>query len=168
MISLFLRFAVKCFWVTIAFCSLLSYASAELQKIDKLKAAYMFNFTKFISWGDTNNGPIHFCVHRSPELESFLVALITSREKDKSTVVVSDTNESNTCDIIYLTDGEGLSNEHFHNSVLVTSNDVMLEVSPVIRFFVEEQKLRFEIDLEKAQELNVKISSKLIQVARVK
>ena len=150
------------------YCLLCSHATAELAKIDKLKAAYMYNFTKFITWESNEAVPTVFCVHKNAELLSFLDALVKTREKDQISVVVSDSKDVSTCHMTYLSTSDDLAAVHLQNSALITENDELIGVAPVFHFFIENQKLRFEIDVARADELGMKISAKLLQVARLK
>lgn len=168
MIKLPNAFVVKITWITVAYCLLCSQAFAELPKIDKLKAAYMYNFTKFITWQSNESVPIVFCIHKNDELLSFLEALVKTREKDKISVVVSDSKDASACHMTYLSASDDLADSQLHNSVLITENDEIMGVTPVFRFYTENQKLRFEIDVARADELDIKISAKLLQVARIK
>ena len=168
MIKLLTALVAKFTWVTALFCLPCSHVSADLQKIDKLKAAYMYNFTKFITWESSEAVPTVFCVHKNDELLSFIDALVKSREKDEVKVVVSDSLDANVCHMTYLSESDDLADIHLHSSVLITGSEQLVDVIPVIRFYIENQKLRFEIDIARANELDIKISSKLLQVARIK
>lgn len=150
------------------YCLLCSHATAELAKIDKLKAAYMYNFTKFITWESNEAVPTVFCVHKNAELLSFLDALVKTREKDQISVVVSDSKDASACHMTYLSTSDDLTVAHLRNSVLITESDTLTDTAPVFRFYTENQKLRFEIDIARADELDIKISAKLLQVARLK
>ena len=128
----------------------------------------MYNFTKFITWQSNESVPIVFCIHKNDELLSFLEALVKTREKDKISVVVSDSKDASACHMTYLSASDDLADSQLHNSVLITENDEIMGVTPVFRFYTENQKLRFEIDVARADELDIKISAKLLQVARIK
>ncbi|MBT3133758.1 YfiR family protein [Alteromonas sp. ALT199] len=150
------------------YCLLCSHATAELPKIDKLKAAYMYNFTKFITWERNESVPTVFCIHKNDELLSFFDALVKTREKEKASVVVSDSKDASACHMTYLSTSDDLTVAHLRNSVLITESDTLTDAAPVFRFYTENQKLRFEIDIARADELDIKISAKLLQVARIK
>ena len=168
MIKLPNALVVKITWLTVTYCLFCSQALAELPKIDKLKAAYMYNFTKFITWQSNESVPIVFCIHKNDELLSFFDALVKTREKDKVSLVVSDSKDATACHMTYLSASDELADSQLRNSVLITENNEIIGIAPVFRFYTENQKLRFEIDVARADELNIKISAKLLQVARIK
>lgn len=163
-----LNSAKKYLWLVLIQWALVSPALADIKKVDKLKAAYMYNFTKFITWPKKDDTPIVFCVHNKPELRLFLAALVASKKVAKNTLQVIDSGNGVNCDIIYLTTREGLSDAILSHRVLVTDINVLPNLEPTFRFYEENVKLRFEIHVARAEQLNIKISSKLLQVARLK
>lgn len=158
----------KLTWLFLLQCLLVPSALAELKKVDKLKAAYMYNFTKFITWPVNTVPSRTFCVHNNPELLAFLKALVESREQNGVSIKVVNTLSTDTCSIIYLTDSQGLPNDYLNQAVLISDIDSVQQAPTVFRFYEDNQKLRFEIDLAQANRLNIKISAKLLQVARLK
>ena len=162
------RFLQKFSWLLLLQCLLVPAALAELQKVDKLKAAYMYNFTKFITWPKENAVPISFCIHNDQELMTFLKALVESREPNSKSLLVLDSVDTQSCDILYLTESDDLLEQHLSHSVIISDVNNVLALPVVFRFYEENQKLRFEIDVAEAERLNVKISAKLLRVARIK
>ena len=147
---------------------------AELNKLDKLKAAYLFNFSKYISWPaesfEDEKAPINLCLQATKEFVDFTRELTHNRTvgQAKRVVNVIDGNDLGHCHIRYLTSEAHTLLPDTQNTLVVSSDKGLNIPQTSIWFFREGSKLRFEIDLSKARNLNLSISSELLKLARIK
>jgi len=160
---------------TLAWLSWLSVpAAAELPKEDKLKAAYLLNFTRFIEWPNrgTVDDPavIRVCVDSSEEFLRFLVELVGDRRvgRLRHPVEVSPLDNAENCDLIFLQESRDEIPLHPLGAIVVSDSvDTSLSVA-AIAFYTEDRKLRFEVDLQKIRSLDVSVSSELLKLARIR
>ena len=78
-------------------------------------------------------------------------------------------SEAKHCDYTYLY--RPIQDENLkiiEGSVVVLSSDQMSQKDAAIIFYIDERKLRFEIDLNTIKKLNVMVSSELLKLARIK
>ena len=146
----------------------------ELSKLEKLKAAYLFNFTKYINWRDKQEHaagkPILICVQDNPQFESFLAALALNRPvgSDRRNVEVSTYKTAEKCHITYVSSPNITLGPHLQNSLVVVSNKQIAHPFAAISYYLEDGKLRFEVDLERIEPLNMSLSSELLKLAKIK
>ena len=150
------------------------YAEAPLSKEKKLKAAYLLNFTKFIEWPDTtkikSTSTIRICVDASSEFQQFLSQLVGDRRVGRlnNKVAVMSLFTATGCELLYIQGKQNSDSLQFKNTVIVADSDNISFSNAAIFFYTEDRKLRFEIDLEKINTLNVAVSSELLKLARIK
>ena len=158
----------------VCFCYSVIASAEELNKQEKLKAAYLFNFSKYISWPTEafkdDSAPIHLCLEAEKEFVAFARELTLNRTvgQTKRPVKVLDGNNQGHCHIRYLTSNAHTLLPDAKNTLVVSSEKGLNIPQTTIWFFRDGSKLRFEIDLNKAQKLNLSISSELLKLARIK
>lgn len=165
---------------SVALCCLLFFpesyvfAQSELSKQTKLKAAYLFNFTKYIEWPQSafsaTDNKIVICLHRNPPLVAFMSALVENRKvgKKKRNVVALPFDKAKICHISFIQNKLGEANPKISSSVLVTDTSLIELNSPSIVFYQQQSKLRFEIHMAEIRRLKVTVSSELLKLARIR
>ncbi|CAD5272682.1 conserved exported hypothetical protein [Alteromonas sp. 38] len=144
-------------------------AFADLKKVDKLKAAYMFNFTKFMTWSSINTDSVNFCVQNDEAFQQFLTQLVESRPSSSVTpirIVVLDGKQS--CTFAFLTKNDDSLLNLTTSTIIISDLPNLIDRPSVFTFYEENNRLRFEIDLAEAERLNLSISSELLKVAKIK
>ena len=170
------KITLRCY--SLAAFSLLFSAPAiseePLSKEQKLKAAYLLNFTKFIEWPilseDESIPTINICVAATPKCSQFLSQLVSDRRVGRlqsKVSVIPYLNASN-CKLLYIQGKQKFNLAQSKNTVIVADVDNSLSTETAIMFYTENRKLRFEINLEKIKQLQVKVSSELLKLARIK
>lgn len=143
----------------------------DLSKEDKLKAAYLFNFTKFITWPkeQSTKQSITLCLHASDAINGFLKELVKGRKvQNRYQVVVRDIGTTKNCDMIYVSQQPESHKIDFSDSLVVLSHKDLNVPDGAIRFFVENTRLRFEVDLVQVNRLKLSISSELLKLATLR
>ena len=149
-------------------------AEDSLSKEDKLKAAYLFNFTKFIEWPilakSERPSSIRICVDGTSAFFEFLEELVANRKVGKlqKTVEVLSVETAGGCELLFVKGGEKEITIQLDHTVIVADSVSAVFPDIALFFYVKKGKLRFEIDLEKINSLNVIVSSELLKLARVR
>ncbi|MFT2092425.1 YfiR family protein [Paraglaciecola sp. 2405UD69-4] len=157
------------------------FANDQVSKLDKLKAAYMFNFVKFITWPadntneveatqSNNSEPLTFCLQTSAEFKGFFEALantqvIGPQQKSIKSILLEEAVE---CDLVYLTAKYDDAYSKLSRAVVIQNSELVESRLSVFTFFKQNNRLRFEIDLQRAKQLKIDISSELLKLAKVK
>jgi hypothetical protein len=135
----------------------------------KVKAAYLFNFTKFVHWPDRSDNSVSICVIGAPQIKKILQEL----SKTKSFHVISEPDpQYSPCQILYI----DRSASDFDQALSIVKEKQVLTVSDfekftqyggIIGFFTESGKVRLEININTARNNDIIISSKLLELARI-
>lgn len=149
-------------------------AQSELSKENKLKAAYLLNFTLFISWPEHHSVvPKHsiiLCLQGSKEFVQFANELAASGRfsNEKRLVKVEPLSSADKCDLSYIQQKILNIPSQMLTSVIVADSELVQLDTTAITFFRQQRKLRFEINLLVMQQLEVTVSSELLKLAKVK
>ena len=145
----------------------------------EVKAAFVHNFTKFIEWPDevfeSENSPLRIGILGTGLINDFLMKLDGKVVRSRNLAVskVDDINEVGGYHIIYVNP----SQKKWTQSILgLLEGKGILSIGDmpgfakeggVINFYLEKGKVRFEINDCSATQENLKISSKLLRLARI-
>ena len=149
-------------------------ANDAFSKESKLRAAYFLNFIQFINWPNHSQDnpltPLHICLQDETPFEDFFrdLASAATRADDKRELLIYRLSEAKHCDYTYLHRPIQNENSKIEGSVVVLSSDQISQQDAAIIFYIDERKLRFEIDLNTIKKLNVMVSSELLKLARIK
>ncbi len=133
----------------------------------KVKTAYIYNFTKFVEWSNLN-GKLKICIVGDDNIYNLLseISQNSSFELFKNFEIAYSN-----CNIIYI--GANQSNQkEILDSVInyeiltIGEIDDFLEKGGVIELFRDGAKVKFNINLAQAKHANLKISSKLLELAK--
>jgi uncharacterized protein DUF4154 len=155
----------------------LPYRAAAANAVDEyqVKAAFIYNFAKFVEWpGDASGNSFDICVAGSDPFGAALDGIIRGKALDGRPLSVrrlKRTEDALTCRLLFF----GAMN-HRNASLLLTQlrNQPVLTVGEgrefpaqggIVGFYVLDQRVRFEINREAAARAHLKISSKLLSVA---
>lgn len=150
----------------------------EISVEAKVKAACLYNFAKFIEWPPSAfSGPtdsFRLCIAGSDPFGTLLDALqlkeVQGRRITLARYSPKEAVKMRSCHILYLSALELLEEKEILKALssipVLTVSDAPL--GAVIRFFLEQEKVRFEIYLQRSRELDIKISSQLLKLAVVK
>lgn len=145
----------------------------------QVKAAFIYNFTKFVEWPpDTfvNSGaPLRICVLGENSIGQELMRTVNGKKMNGHDLIVSSFSEmpmARGCQVLFIGAAERWRTpqvlQSLRGGTVLTvgeSND-FIRVGGIIRFVVEEGKVRFEVNLAASQQARLKISAKLLSLAR--
>lgn len=145
----------------------------------QLKAAFLFNFAKFIDWPATSfaagQTQLYLCVLGEDPFGPAIDALQGKTLGTRSVTVqrVNTIAESRHCQIVFVSSSE---RRHFseifealkaNNVVTVGESKGFAEAGGIIEFRLEEDHVRFAINTHAADVAGLRISSKLLALATI-
>jgi hypothetical protein len=156
-------------------------SSAQQYTETDLKVAYLYNFTKFVTWPTIafRKDNKHFVITvlgTSPAVEILQTALKNKTVQGKAILIrqISEISEIQNPQILFIPQ---IANYNITNIVDECSNRHVLLVADHIEYFCELQgiinftdkhdKYRFEINNKAALKAGLKISSKLLSLSRI-
>ncbi|MFA7382600.1 MAG: YfiR family protein [Desulfurivibrionaceae bacterium] len=157
-------------------------AHAEDQTLEyKVKAAYLYNFTKFVSWPalslPEDRQPINICVAGKNPFGSLLEPLTRMKTQDRSITIenIKDVRdlEKRSCQMLFISSSEqGGITELLRKSAgmhILTVSDIdgFAQHDGMIGFAIKDGKVRLEINLRAARKAGLAISAKLLEIATV-
>jgi hypothetical protein len=146
----------------------------------QVKAAFLYNFARFVNWPESafenQHSPIVFGVLGEdailPALEQMLAGnSINGRELRCK--LLKSTGSVKGFHLIFVRASEadltaGLVQDlKGHPVLMVGEMEGFLQQGGIINFFTEQNKLRFEINMDAAERAQLKLSSKLLTVAKL-
>jgi uncharacterized protein DUF4154 len=164
-------------WMCTAIATDSTMEAAEQSLEYQVKAAFLLNFTKFIDWPagafTDADSPLAICVvGKDPfrhTLDDILQGEVVSRRK----LIVRRIGEApaaRTCQVVFLSAAEKDVRIAFSTLgpgvLTVGEGEGFLREGGMITFVVENRRVRFDINQTAAENASLKISSRLLSVAR--
>ncbi|MEN3354315.1 MAG: hypothetical protein V7640_2473 [Betaproteobacteria bacterium] len=152
-------------------------SEAEHALEHRVKAAYLYRFTDFITWPDANFGrsdaPFVITVVGRDVVAEELRSIVADRLVAGHPIEVrrgSDSDAVRGAHMIFFADTDRARLRELiriapRTALIVTETDGALAQGSVINFVVVEGRVRFEISLESAERRNLRLSSRLLAVA---
>jgi hypothetical protein len=144
-----------------------------------LKAAFLFNFVKFVEWPDEAfagvRSPIAICVYGSDPFGDTLDNVVRGETVGERGLIVQrpeSLGDLRDCHVLFVSRSERsrlpevLSRVQGAPVLTVGDTDGFLKAGGVINFVLEDNKVRFQINPEAAERSRLKISSKLLRLAK--
>ena len=144
----------------------------DIGREEQLKAAYLFNFVKFVEWPANENAPIRICFIGAHGIHASLTESTSGKKVGARAIAISMLEIADRrlgCDVIYLdatVDMHVLMRDPADSTALTVSDaGDFTHRGGVIRLFKEGNRLRFDINLDNARRAGTKISSNLLKLA---
>ena len=143
----------------------------EVSREYRVKAAYLYNFVKYVEWPDTK-GRILICVAGQNPFGTALESLIRNERVHGVPLATEVILEARTdCDVlftprtanipVYLKAAGGLP------TLTIGETPRFVEQGGMIGFYPDGVNVRFEINPTAAARVQLKISSRLLQLAKI-
>ena len=158
------------------FASVSAYGDSTPADQALVKAAFLFNFAKFVEWPANSSKPLAFCVIGDDRMAAYLQAGIAGKSIESRSLTVRnrpDLTQLDLCSVIYI----GPTEKKVVTQVAqLVAGKQILTVSEfselgsqgaVISFFLDDERVRFEVNLGAVRQAGVKLSSKLLALARI-
>lgn len=155
-------------------------AQAKAPSEYAVKAAFLYNFTKFVEWPpdalDEKDTLLQICVIGESPFGDELENTIEGKKVDGKSVTIAyaqSAKEALSYDVVFVARSEessldGILKKLTTRAILTISDiDDFAERGGTIGFFVEDKRIRFKINVDVAEESGLQISSKLLRLARI-
>jgi hypothetical protein len=158
----------------LAACAATARADASLEQ--RVKAAFLYNFAKFTAWpADKLPAPdatIRFCVPQGDALAPALEEALAGKTIDEHPLQlrqVAQPADFRACNVAYLgaLDSAPTLATLGDAGVLTVYEADATQRDGVVRFYLEDRKVRFEINAAAAEREHLQLSSHLLSVAKV-
>lgn len=159
-------------------CSALSPQSDPSE--DQVKAAFLFNFTKFVEWPDgsfeTPQAPLVVGIIGDDPIDEDLERMVAGQKVQGRSLVIRRERwggDLRRCQVLFVS-----ASEHQHSSrilesvqsagvLTVSDMEGFAEAGGVIELVVEQKRVRFIVNLDAATQDRLRLSAKLLALARV-
>lgn len=138
----------------------------------KVKAAYLFHLTKFIDWPRLPADSLRICVVGNDPVGRLLGELSNRQVKERPLKIEVNTSiDLALCQVLFVSRSEkkwgDLLEKMDGQSVLTVSDlDDFARHGGIVGFYSEGGKIKLEINPAAARHANLRISSKLMELAR--
>lgn len=173
----FLRRALSTLLLAIAIAASLAPASAAQVGEADVKAAYLFNFTRFVEWPDgtpPDADPFRLCVIADPAMTALIEQTMMGeavKGRPSETAVPASIEEARRCQILFVGRTEMsrarpmLAALRDHPVLTVSDAARFADTGGMIEFMRVDEHVRFRVNVEAAKRSRITISSRLLRVA---
>jgi hypothetical protein len=160
----------------ILFCMLpASLTPAFSQTADEraVKAAYVFNLTKYVEWNKTG-ADLSICTLGDAPLADALQKTLSGKVSESRTIhvtVAPEESQLSQCQLIYVGHDAskkalaGLDKLHGHNILTVGDADAFAQHGGTIGLVRNGERIQIQVNVDAVQEAGLKLSSRLLNVA---
>jgi uncharacterized protein DUF4154 len=143
----------------------------------KLKAAYIYNFLRFVEWPVNDDLNTNICVYGVKENYRSAFNSMSSLSKNSKKLdikllsVNEELNSLKFCQIIFITDKAEYKNKEIlnhtkdSNSLTIGESPDFIQEGGMINFVRVKDKVKFEINIDAAKAADLKIPSKVLRIA---
>jgi len=143
---------------------------------EKIKAAYTYQFTKFVNWPSTafsDNNTLFVCILGQENINDEFNSLNQRKIEDRHIKVIQifDINDINKCQILYISESEkyrlATIIEYLNNKPIlsISSMQDFAKLGGIIDFVLIKNKVRFEINMISVKRSQLQVSAKLLEVS---
>ena len=140
----------------------------------KVKAAYLYHLTKFVDWPIFPANEFHICIFGSTAVGSMMSSDLSGRQvRDRPLKIEMDPVANlSACQVLFIGRGDKRLPEvlrRVHGAAVLTVSDMddFTRQGGIVGFYFEEGKIKLEINPEAARSANIRISAKLMELARI-
>ena len=144
-----------------------------------IKAAFLYNFAKFVEWPPETfpqaSTPVSLCIFGDDPFDGSLDTVVQGETLNGRRLAVRRTRDlpaARECQVLFVSASEkgrafeALSALRGTSVLTVGEGKDFLDQGGVIRLFLEQNRMRFDVNLDAAERNHLKISSKLLALAR--
>jgi YfiR/HmsC-like len=149
----------------------------------KIKAGYLYNFTKFVTWPTVNGATFNLCILGADPFGTVLDPIEKKSAFTRSIRVfrldeadfLSPSNLKTDCHILYVSAANNQkmvfakiqANPHKGETLVVGESQAFVEEGGMIGFVNRNGKIKLQINLYSVKNTGLKISAKLLEVAEL-
>lgn len=143
-----------------------------------VKAVFLFNFAKYVTWPPANLGErspaeVRVCVTANDAFFALLKSAVQGEDIDGKPllpIALEGLDEAKTCQILYVGDSRSADAKAWFDAVkgsqVLTVADGPLNDDTVIAFARDDNRIRFDINRAAATKRSLNVSAKLLRLAR--
>jgi len=145
----------------------------------RVKAAFLYNFTKFVGWPkeafETVDTPLSLCVAGENPFGGVLEDMLHDRTAQGRVLLLrlgDDVGDPQTCQVVFVPRTEDdrvaqiLQKTRGRGVLTVGESQAFADAGGMIRLVLEDKKVRFDVNVSRAGEDGLKVSSQLLKLAR--
>ena len=145
----------------------------------RIKATFLYNFAKFVEWRPSSfsdaSAPLRICVFGQDPFGQELRDITSEKTvngRQLQVYQVVDLQLARTCHILFIASSEKAQLkrifEDLRGTDVLTVGDTkgFAELGGIINFVLEDDRVHFEVNRKAADQAGLKISSKLLSVAK--
>jgi hypothetical protein len=152
--------------------------NAGVDRVDEyqVKAAFLFNFAKFVNWADDPAAkPLVVGIVGEDPFGDTLDQLVRGKTVAGRGIVVqrfSHGDDLGKCNIVFVSASEGRRTPEILRRIgdgpilTVGETPQFLREGGLVRFYIDGNKVRFQINKQGAEQSGIRISSQLLSLAR--
>jgi len=147
----------------------------------KIKAGYLYNFTKFISWPENESETFNLCIIGKDPFGSIIDPIEKRSVKNKPIRLYrfQSIKEAKHCHIVYfgVSDGQSaqidfslsdiLTVASLENALTTGETKKFTQAGGMFAFFLKEGKVKLQINLQALKKSNLVVSAKLMEIAEI-
>jgi hypothetical protein len=145
----------------------------------QVKAAFLYHFAKFVEWPSDpggNPGPISICVLGNDPFGGTLDEAIKGKTVNGRELVArryKQVKETTTCQIVFISSSDKKVLRPILESLIrpgaltVGETEGFAQLGGIINLTLEDNRVHFEINVDAAERARLKISSKLLNLAKI-
>ena len=161
-------------WLAVVWCTAGTVLYAQGAGEYEIKAAFLYNFVRLVEWpADAPAGPIRICVAGPQAFEAQLDATVQGEAIGGRPVTVSPVSQLEPgCHVLFVPSRADatryLRAANGRPVLTVGESPDFIGQGGIINFVIEQNRVRFEINPGAAMRANLRISSRLLQLARIR
>jgi hypothetical protein len=138
----------------------------------RVKAAFLYNFARFVDWPATMaSGPLTICLaDHNPFGDALAATLQGERIGGREVVARVITAPSSACHVLFVPEGASAApylRDRQAPTLTVGESGDFIAMGGIVNFVREGANVRFEIDAMAAERAGLRISSRLLRLARM-
>lgn len=155
-------------------------SSAQTTSEYQVKAAYLYNFAKFVDWPERDFAnpavPVRLCVLNEPSFEPELNRIVKGKVvagHPVSVVSVQNAEQSRSCHILFISSSQNVQSRHvievLRDASVLTVGETkgFVEEGGIINFVLQDDRVQFQVNYKAAKQAGLSMSSRLLSVAKV-
>jgi len=168
------------FLLRVTLCSLAVAAQAQSATEYQVKAAFLFNFAKFVDWPadafPTADAPLQICVLGPDPFGRDFEQIIVEKTVNGHRIEVAHPDalpQAKACQILFVAFSEKPQIrqilEGLKGASVLTVGDTpgFVQMGGIINFVLDDNRVRFEINQKAAELAHLKLSARLLTVAKL-
>ena len=143
----------------------------------EIKAAFLLNFVRFTEWPaeafTDSNQPIVVGIYGRDPFGPRVIADLKGKiinGRPLTVHILGDKDEVTGCQVLFVPAADGgsadaIERSRKRNVLTIGESADFLQIGGMIRLFLEQNKVRFEVNLPRTESASLKVSAKLLGVA---